>query len=181
MEYDSRVFIWFMLIFNVIVITISVFNVINFDKVLKDDNDDNIGLSRGYVRALYWLNIALAAVSGYIFLYTIVKAIFGKERIEKVANLIPEYFTKKATSIYNGAKQLGATSIEATEAAALDATNDAIKQGKNLTEAIMIGTTAGTQAGVFAGFDKGDAEVIAKRGADKAVDMKLSKYIKKLN
>ena len=179
MEYDSRGFIWFMLIFNAIIITVSVFNVINFDKVLKDDNDEDIGLSRTTVRALYWLNIVLAAVSGYIFLYTMVKLIFGKENIEKAANLIPAYFTQKANSVFKGAKQVGATSVEATEAAAFAATMDAIQQGKNLTEAMMIGTTAGTEAGVSEGFDKGDASVIAKLGVDKAIDNKLSLYIKK--
>jgi hypothetical protein len=179
MEYDSKGFIWFMLIFNAVVITVAVFNIINFNNVLKDEDDNTIGLSRNTVTAFYWLNIILAAISGYVFLYTLVKALLGKENIEKAANLIPEYFRKKASSVYVEAKQVGATSVEATQAAAIAATLDAINQNKSLKESMKIGVVAGTEAGVAAGFDKGDAKIIAKLGTEKAINEKLSKYIKK--
>ena len=165
MENETYGFRWFLIILSLVVLVICIFNAIHYNKVLSEhtNTDDDLGVGRGTLIWFLWLNIVLAAIAGFVMLYSLLKLMFGQQF--NLKKLIPEYFTKKATSYFKIAENEGASPIESTKVAAILTTQEAIKQGKTLSEAERIGAKAGVKAAEEAGYPKGDAKIVAQEAA----------------
>jgi hypothetical protein len=165
MENETYGFRWFLIILSLVVLVICIFNAIHYNKVLGDhvDDDDDLGVGRGTLIWFLWLNIILAAIAGFVMLYSLLKLLFGQQF--NIKKLIPKYFSEKANSYFKIAENEGASPIEATKVAAILTTKEAIKQGKSLSEAEKIGIKAGVNAAEEAGYPKGDAKIVAQEAA----------------
>jgi hypothetical protein len=176
---NTNGYVIFIILFSVAVLIVSIFNIIHYEKILDTKDDRETGLSRGTVRAFFWLNIIVASIAGYIFLYYTFTAFFGfDDTYKKLKKLIPSYFKKKSKEIYVESIQMGYSPVESTQIASFIATQDAIKEGKNLSEAVRIGKIAGTEVGVNYGYSKDDAKLLSKLAAEKAVSKVLEGYKK---
>ncbi len=162
------------LIFTLTFFIIFLINVINYGDVKRSKSDDNLGLSRTTVEVLFWLNIIVVCVLGYIMLYTLFKILLRPElSFKKVMKLM---YRDKAKTDYDMAISVGKNPIEGIQVATAVATSEARKLGKSLSESIKIGTVAGTQSGVLSGLDKGDAKVISKFAAENIIRNELMRY-----
>jgi hypothetical protein len=180
---ESKLFRWILIFLSVTFFVIGVLNILNLAKILRDDDDNNMGTSRVGVHIFYWLNILLVCVCGYIFLYSCLKLLFGSTiSAKELKKIIPSMFKEKAEKIFIKALAEGTNSIEATEAATAASVIEARKQGKNLKESVKIGIAAGTQTAIKAGYPKDDAKYIAKFAAENVIKneiMKYNKFVKK--
>ncbi len=185
MEYqnESKIFRLILIFISATFFVVGVLNILNLAKILRDDEDENLGTSRVQVHIFYWLNIVLVCVCGYIFLYSVLKVIFGsKLSAKELKKIIPSVFKDKAEKIFIKALAEGTNAVEATEAATAAAVMEARKQGKNLKDSVKIGIIAGTETGIKAGYPKDDAKYIAKFSAENVIKneiMKYNKFVKK--
>jgi hypothetical protein len=166
------------LIFCICFFVVGVFNVLNYGDIKNDKNDVNLGLSRTWLEAGFWLNIALVCITGYFMLYLALKIIFKPDL--KFKDVIEELFGDKAKQDYDMTISVGKNPIEAVQVAAVSATLEARKLGKTLNESLKIGTVAGTVAGNYAGINKGDSKIISKIASENIIRNELSKYSKRI-
>jgi len=165
----------FLLILSIGILVISIFNAINYHKILKSDNDEDLGVPRGKATAFYWINIVLACISGFIIVYTLIVYVAGKTLKD---DNMTDVYKSKAKNYFKELLKQGKNTVEATEGVAMTATMDAIKQGKNLTEAMNIGITAGTFVGSSEGYNEGDAKLVSTMGAESVVKKEIEVRVK---
>ena len=151
-----------------------IINVLNYADIKKDKNDKNLGLSKTFVDVMFWINIVVVSILGYLVLYNLFKLILRPELSVKKA--LKMLYKDKAKSDFDMSISIGKNPIEAIQVAASAATHEARKLGKSLNESIKIGTIAGTQAGILSGIDKGDSKVISKFASENVVRNELMKY-----
>ena len=158
---------------------IGIFNVLNYSDILKDKNDENLGLSRTWIQACFWLNIIVVCITGYFMFYSILKLIFRPDL--KFKDYVKQIFGDKAKKDYDMTISVGRNPMEGIQVATAMAVNEARKSGKSLSESMKIGTIAGTYAGMSAGITKGDSKIISKIAAENVIKNELSKYTKPIN
>lgn len=74
----SKLGVFLLLIFSIILIVVSVINVIHYDSILNLSNGDDtqIGVGRGSLIWYYWLNVILAIVSSFATIYFFYRLFF---------------------------------------------------------------------------------------------------------
>jgi hypothetical protein len=103
MTFDERDTVGYRLVIFFITLTftiVGICNISNYNAILNDENEANIGLSKGTVIWFKYLNIILVIICLCLFLYNLFRSIY----VKSVKITIPSVFTKEATGFSEGVK-----------------------------------------------------------------------------
>jgi hypothetical protein len=96
---NSWGYLIFMLILTLTFLVIGILNATKYNTILSDENDEAIGLGRGTVIWLEWLNIGLAVISGITFLFFVYRMLTNRNIYADI-NKKFDGLSKDAKSIY---------------------------------------------------------------------------------
>ena len=166
---------WFLILFSLFVVVMSIINSVYYNNVLNQytaqpDVQQDVG--KGWARAMYGINIALAVIGSLVLVFQLLKVIMGKNEFD-LWERIKKFFKPEKTAdevVVDAAKKAGTTTDIA--AAVADGTAKATKDGATPKEAAEAGERAGLEKG-------GDKTTVAKVAAYIAGSPKrLAKFVK---
>jgi hypothetical protein len=96
----------FMLILTLTFLIIGIINATKYNNILSDENDEAIGLGRGTVIWLEWLNIGLAVISGITFLFFVYRMLTNRNIYADI-NKKFDGLSENAKSLYERYKDKG--------------------------------------------------------------------------
>ncbi len=150
---------WFLILFSLFVVVMSIINSVYYNNVLNQytaqpDVQQDVG--KGWARAMYGINIALAVIGSLVLVFQLLKVIMGKNEFD-LWERIKKFFKPEKTAseiATDAAKEAGTTPDIAAAAGSA-----AASEGADAPTSVK--TEAGEKAAMAAGADKTTAAKVA--------------------